>query len=278
MAIIIRGARNLGQASLAVESRTLPSGLGITLLPGTRLVALFDRSRVMGVPIADTKQIRLTITMVAKLRQASKVALGETAGYVATRDDTTSIQLEQAIVGTEVDTGKEIIIPADAQRWVWLPIGTNIVVPSLGARRGGRDGAAAGDVLDETGLPVERKVPSWVWWLAGAVVVLGGGGLATWLLLRRRGGRSRGMGQFGPDHEAPTETELWVDNNEPLYRMKLAIWKNLMGKCRRGIFNADLARQAFTHLTRQANKSYSKEIGEHAVDCLRRQARGWRDG
>lgn len=72
--------------------------------------------------------------------------------------------------------------------------------------------------------------------------------------------------------DQPTETQLWVDNTEPLYRQKLAIWKNLMRKCRKGVFNDDLAKRAFRHLTDRAAQVYRKEIHEPLEIADRREA------
>jgi hypothetical protein len=72
--------------------------------------------------------------------------------------------------------------------------------------------------------------------------------------------------------DQPTETQLWVDNTEPLYNMKLAIWKNLMKKCRKGIYLHDEAKKAFRHLTDAAARTYKKEIHEPLDVPDRREA------
>ncbi len=72
--------------------------------------------------------------------------------------------------------------------------------------------------------------------------------------------------------DQPTETQLWVDNDEPLYRMKQAIWKNLMRKCRKGIYLHDEAKKAFRHLTDAAARTYKKEIHDVLEIADRREA------
>ena len=69
-----------------------------------------------------------------------------------------------------------------------------------------------------------------------------------------------------------TETRLWVDNTEPLYRRKLFMQCNLYLKKTKGTFNPVLAKKLFRHLTTAANQDYKKSIGEALPIPDRREA------
>jgi len=77
---------------------------------------------------------------------------------------------------------------------------------------------------------------------------------------------------MGYDTATTTETQLWVDNNEPLQRRKMFMWANLARKMRRGVFNPKLAEKLFRYLCDDAARSYRKEIGEPLPMDDRRQA------
>ena len=57
------------------------------------------------------------------------------------------------------------------------------------------------------------------------------------------------------------ELELYADNTEPLYRMKLFIEKNLMGKLARGQYSRKKAEKAFKHYADRAAQGYTREFG-----------------
>lgn len=71
--------------------------------------------------------------------------------------------------------------------------------------------------------------------------------------MARRGGQ--------PDEVAARELILYLDNEEPLYRQKMAISKNLATKKARGTYIHELAWKAFSYLAASAAKSYNREFG-----------------
>jgi len=91
------------------------------------------------------------------------------------------------------------------------------------------------------------------------------------LLLDTRGSAWEGS-DMGYDTATTTETQLWVDNNEPLQRRKMFMWAYLARKLRRGVFNPKLAEKLFRYLCDDAARSYRKEIGEPLPMDDRRQA------
>lgn len=62
--------------------------------------------------------------------------------------------------------------------------------------------------------------------------------------------------------EMCTETQLWIDNNEPLYRRKWFMFAHLLKFLQKGKFDEKKALKLFRHLTDEAARSYKKEIGE----------------
>lgn len=63
------------------------------------------------------------------------------------------------------------------------------------------------------------------------------------------------------DEHAKTELELYVDNNEALYRqMYIPIVRNLLRKQRRGVYDSVLAQKAFLNLLEEGAKRYAKEF------------------
>lgn len=60
------------------------------------------------------------------------------------------------------------------------------------------------------------------------------------------------------------ELVLFIDNNEPLYKQKVAIFKALAKKKDRGVFQSKLAPKAFASLTNAAAKRYVTEHGSPA--------------
>ena len=58
-----------------------------------------------------------------------------------------------------------------------------------------------------------------------------------------------------------SELLLFVDNDEPLYRQKMLIFRALARKKDRGVFKATLAPKAFAALLSMAAKKYLHEFG-----------------
>ena len=58
-----------------------------------------------------------------------------------------------------------------------------------------------------------------------------------------------------------SELLLFVDNDEPLYRQKMLIFRALARKKDRGVFKAALAPKAFAALLSMAAKKYLHEFG-----------------
>ena len=58
--------------------------------------------------------------------------------------------------------------------------------------------------------------------------------------------------------EVATEVELFISNDEPLYRMGQNIIKNLKRKLAKKVFDKKLAIKAFTHLAKAGIKKYEK--------------------
>ena len=58
-----------------------------------------------------------------------------------------------------------------------------------------------------------------------------------------------------------TELTLYLDNDEPLYRQKIAIFRALAKKKDRGKYNPALAPKAFASLMGVAAKKYIREFG-----------------
>jgi hypothetical protein len=58
-----------------------------------------------------------------------------------------------------------------------------------------------------------------------------------------------------------SELLLFVDNDEPLYRQKMLIFRALARKKDRGVYNPKLAPKAFVALLSTAAKRYTREFG-----------------
>jgi hypothetical protein len=58
-----------------------------------------------------------------------------------------------------------------------------------------------------------------------------------------------------------TELTLYLDNEEPLYRQKIAIFRALAKKKDRGKYNHTIAPKAFASLMGSAAKKYVREFG-----------------
>ncbi len=56
------------------------------------------------------------------------------------------------------------------------------------------------------------------------------------------------------------ELDLWIDNNQPLYRQKQAIRKNLTRFVCKRTFTKTGAEKGFSHVVNAAMKSYHKEF------------------
>ena len=58
-----------------------------------------------------------------------------------------------------------------------------------------------------------------------------------------------------------TELTLYLDNDEPLYRQKMHIFRALTKKMDRGVYDAKLAPKAFAALLNACAKKYVREFG-----------------
>lgn len=90
--------------------------------------------------------------------------------------------------------------------------------------------------------------------------------------MKRKSGCGCMTGLGGYDTSDTTETQLYIDNDQELYRHKQAIWKNYLRKCVKGTFDPVLAAKGFQHVTNHANKKYKKDFGEGLTIADRRQA------
>ncbi len=92
-------------------------------------------------------------------------------------------------------------------------------------------------------------------------------------------------------HEA-RELELFVDNDEPIYRIKMSVFHSLAKKKDKGRYDAKLAPKAFLPLVTAAAKKYVREFGtlgdhwnliftpisrRHAAVGLAQQFESWYD-
>ena len=66
---------------------------------------------------------------------------------------------------------------------------------------------------------------------------------------------------FESDESVAMELAIYLDNEEPLYRKKLAIARNLELKIKRGTYDHKQAPQAWSYVVEDAAKGYSKEFG-----------------
>ena len=64
--------------------------------------------------------------------------------------------------------------------------------------------------------------------------------------------------------ESKEELELYLENDEPLYRRRQAIETNLVKKVCKGVFETDKAAIAFTRLASEAASSYKNELDRTA--------------
>ena len=55
------------------------------------------------------------------------------------------------------------------------------------------------------------------------------------------------------------ELELWIDNNERLYKQKQAMYLNLDRKRKRRVYDKEKAVKLFEYLTKEGARSYAKE-------------------
>ena len=72
--------------------------------------------------------------------------------------------------------------------------------------------------------------------------------------------RRKKLGQIDDIDNAANNLELWVDNTEPLYRSKLAVFQNLKKKKKRGNYDSRRAPKAFSYLLEQAGKQMHKQL------------------
>ena len=66
---------------------------------------------------------------------------------------------------------------------------------------------------------------------------------------------------FDSDESIAMELAIYLDNEEPLYRKKVAIAANLAKKIARGTYNHKQAPQAWSYVVEDAAKAYVKEFG-----------------
>lgn len=66
---------------------------------------------------------------------------------------------------------------------------------------------------------------------------------------------------FDTDESIAMELAIYLDNEEPLYRKKVAIAANLAKKIARGTYNHKQAPQAWSYVVEDAAKAYVKEFG-----------------
>ena len=72
----------------------------------------------------------------------------------------------------------------------------------------------------------------------------------------------------------PTETKLWIDNDEPLYNRKLYMHCNLYLKWVKKTYVSSLAKKMFRHLIDEAKINYKARTGETLSLDDRRKAEG----
>jgi hypothetical protein len=75
-------------------------------------------------------------------------------------------------------------------------------------------------------------------------------------------GRSASAGQSHADEEAAVELALYLDNEEPIYRQKLEIAKNLERKLKKGTYDHKRAPDLWIYAVERAAKSYAKEFAD----------------
>lgn len=63
------------------------------------------------------------------------------------------------------------------------------------------------------------------------------------------------------DETGAGELILYIDNDEPLYRRKMFMHKNLAGKRASGVYDHSKAPKMFRHLVDEAARKYTKEFG-----------------
>ena len=75
-------------------------------------------------------------------------------------------------------------------------------------------------------------------------------------------GRAGGTHHLGGEElsEAMVELDLYIENDEPLYRMQKAIIKNLAAKTKRGAYVHSKAPQAWSYFVEAGAKKYAKEF------------------
>lgn len=79
--------------------------------------------------------------------------------------------------------------------------------------------------------------------------------------MRDDGFQGNPRGSTEVDDVAARELELYIDNDEPLYRMWQAIVRNMWKHTKRGRFDAEKAVVGFMHLADAGAKKYAKEFG-----------------
>jgi hypothetical protein len=66
---------------------------------------------------------------------------------------------------------------------------------------------------------------------------------------------------YETDEHAAVELALFLDNEEPLYRQKVEIAKNLTRKIKNGTYDHKLAPKLWGYVVERAAKAYDKEFG-----------------
>jgi len=62
------------------------------------------------------------------------------------------------------------------------------------------------------------------------------------------------------DQHAADELELYLENNEPLYKQTQECYRNLLRKQKRGIYDRDRAVALFQYVADEAAKRYTREF------------------
>jgi len=75
------------------------------------------------------------------------------------------------------------------------------------------------------------------------------------------------------DQHAANELELYLENDEPLYRDTQACYANLLRKQKRGTYDSARAVAAFEHVVYTAAKKYVREFGGNVASTFDKPTR-----
>lgn len=87
-------------------------------------------------------------------------------------------------------------------------------------------------------------------------------GLLSDVAKRYKIGKEPTSQQFSPEAD---ELLLYLDNDEPTYRVTQAVQKNTAKKMRDGLYNHALAEKGWTHVADRGSERYKKEIGMEGI-------------